>query len=258
MDGNKYSMMIIKEPWELDVMRTAGGKLAEVFHYVSSLMLPGISTEEIDKIAEDKIISLGAIPILKGYRVGEKEFPCATCISINEEVVHGIPSKRILQDSDLVSLDISLAYNGYHSDMAVTIAMPHADFALKNFIQNTEECLRVGILSARQSNRIGDIGHNIELAAKNLNLGIVTSFVGHGIGRSLHEEPPVPNFGKAGTGFLLKPGMVLAIEPMLSIGSSEIEILQDGWTAVTKDKSMSAHFEHTVAITAGGPRILTK
>lgn len=251
-------MIIIKESWELDVMRSAGGKLAEVFHYITSLILPGISTEEIDKIAEDKIISLGAIPILKGYKVGGKEFPCATCISINEEVVHGIPSKRIIQDSDLVSLDISLAYNGYHSDMAVTIAMPHADFSSKRLIENTEECLRIGILSARQINRIGDIGSSVELAAKKINLGVVTSFVGHGIGRSLHEDPPVPNFGKAGTGFLLKPGMVLAIEPMLSVGSGDVEILQDGWTAVTKDKSMSAHFEHTVAITTGGPSILTK
>jgi methionyl aminopeptidase len=251
-------MILLKEPWELDVMRSAGGKLAEVFHHVSSLILPGISTEEIDKIAEDKIRDLGAVPILKGYKVGEREFPCATCISINEEVVHGIPSKRVIQDSDLVSLDISLAYLGYHSDMAVTIVMPHANFAAKNLIENTEECLRVGILSTNQSNRIGDIGHNIELAAKKKNLGIVTSFVGHGIGRSLHEEPPVPNFGKAGTGFLLRPGMVLAIEPMLSAGSGEVEILQDGWTAVTKDKSMSAHFEHTVAITPNGTMILTK
>ncbi len=250
-------MIILKEAWELDIMRSAGGKLAEVFHYISPLIVPGITTKEIDALVEDKIISIGAKAILKGYKVGDLEFPCATCISINEEVVHGIPSQRVILEEDIVSLDISLSYLGYHSDMAKTFAMPMATDASRFLIQKTEDCLSEGIVHAKVGNRIGTIGNSIEVMANKSGFDVVRSFVGHGIGKLLHESPSVPNFGKANTGPMLKSGMVFAIEPMLTIMSGEVEVLEDLWTASTIDGGLSAHFEHTVAITESGPKILT-
>lgn len=250
-------MIPIKEPWELGVMRNAGRKLAEIVEGLKSTIVVDMPTAEIDKMTEKAILDAGAKPAFKGYRVGKAVFPATICVSINEQVVHGIPGKRRLQATDLVSLDFGLVYGGYYADTAFTMAMPEADEATKRLLDTTEQSLYQGIARARAGNRIGDIGHAVQTWCEPRGYGVVTQFVGHGIGRKLHEEPSVPNFGKAGTGYLLKPGMVLAIEPMIVMGSPKTKILSDEWTVVTEDGSRAAHFEHTVAITPSGPEVLT-
>ena len=250
-------MIPIKEPWELGVMRTAGKKMAEIVATLREEIAVGIPTIDIDRLCEEAILKAGARPAFKGYKVGRAVFPATICVSINEQVVHGIPSKRRLKESDLVSLDFGLVYGGYYADTAFTVALPPVDPDTARLLDITEKALYEAVARARANNRIGDIGHTVQSFCEEAGLGVVTQFVGHGIGRKLHEEPSVPNFGKAGTGPLLKPGMVLAIEPMITIGSPRTKVLADEWTVVTEDGSRAAHFEHTVAITPAGPEILT-
>jgi methionyl aminopeptidase len=238
-------------------MRTAGKKLAEIVASLRERVVVDMPTLEIDRITEDAIIAAGARPAFKGYRVGKATFPATICVSINEQVVHGIPSKRRLRAGDLVSLDFGLVYGGYYADTAFSMAIGAVDEQTSRLLDITERALYEAVARARVNNRIGDIGHAVQSYCESRGLGVVTQFVGHGIGRKLHEEPSVPNFGKAGTGYLLKPGMVLAIEPMITLGSPRTRILSDDWTVVTEDGSRAAHFEHTVAITPSGPEILT-
>lgn len=250
-------MIPIKEPWELGVMRTAGRKLAEVVAMLRTEVASGMTTRDIDRLCEEAIVKVGAKPAFKGYKVGKAIFPASICISVNEQVVHGIPGKRVLKDGDLVSLDFGLIYGGYYADTAYTMILPPEDPASRRLLDATEKALYEGVARARPGNRIGDIGHAVQSYCEPRGFGVVTQMVGHGIGRKLHEEPSVPNFGKAGTGYPLKAGMVIAIEPMITLGTGRTKILSDEWTVVTEDGSRAAHFEHTVAITPAGPEILT-
>lgn len=238
-------------------MRTAGRKLAEIVAGLRERIAVGMATIDIDRMTEEAILKAGAKPAFKGYRVGRAVFPATICVSINEQVVHGIPSKRTLKEGDLVSLDFGLVYGGYYADTAFSVGMPPVAESTARLLDATEKSLYEAVARARPNNRIGDIGHAVQSYCESRGLGVVTQFVGHGVGRKLHEEPSVPNFGKAGTGYLLKPGMVLAIEPMVTLGSPRTRILNDDWTVVTEDGSRAAHFEHTVAITPSGPEILT-
>ena len=248
----------MKEPWELNVMRTAGKLLAEVVAGLRERVVVDMTTLDIDRMTEAAILAAGAKPAFKGYKVGKATFPATICVSINEAVVHGLPSKRRLQSGDLVSLDFGLIYGGYYADTAFSVALGGGDEASARLVAATEAALALGIEQARVGGRVGDIGHAIETFVRAKGFGVVTQMVGHGIGRKLHESPSVPNYGKRGTGDLLKAGMVLAIEPMITLGGDDTKILGDQWTVVTKDNSRSAHFEHTVAITPAGPEILTR
>jgi len=253
-------MIPIKDWYELAAMRTAGRKLAEVAERVKEHVRVGITTDEIDRVTEEAIRSLGAMPAFKGYRVGKAVFPKSICISINEQVVHGIPGKRVVRENDLLSLDFGLVdASGYYADLAFTMLMEGASppSRAQKLLDDTRESLYEGVRSVRTGGRIGDIGAAVQGYSESRGYGVVTQFVGHGIGRSLHEEPSVPNFGKVGTGYLLKPGMVLAIEPMITLGKGKTRVLEDKWTVVTEDGSLAAHFEHTVAITPSGPEVLT-
>lgn len=253
-------MIPIKDWHELAAMRTAGRKLAEVAERIKALVRVGISTDEIDRATEEAILSLGARPAFKGYRVGKAVFPKSICISINEQVVHGVPGKRLIRENDLISLDFGLVdASGYFADLAFTLLMspPGTNERAQKLLDDTRESLYDGVRAVRTGGRIGDIGAAVQAYAESRGYGVVTQFVGHGIGRNLHEEPSVPNFGKAGTGYLLKSGMVLAIEPMITLGKGKTRILEDKWTVVTEDGSLAAHFEHTVAITPAGPEVLT-
>ena len=236
-------------------MRAAGRILAEVKVLLQKLVRPGISTKEIDAEAEALIVSRGAVSAFKGYR----GYPATVCASINEEVVHGIPSpKRKLKDGDIIGLDMGCIVEGYYGDCAVTLPVGTVPARVRELIDVTRESLDKAIVQCRVGNRIGDISHAVQTHCESHGFGVVRSFVGHGIGRALHEEPQVPNFGDAGRGPVLKAGMVLAIEPMVTMGSWEVQVLEDGWTAVTVDGSMAAHFEDTIAITDDGPDVLTR
>jgi len=236
-------------------MRAAGRILAEVKVLLQKLVKPGISTKEIDAEAEALIVSRGAVSAFKGYR----GYPATVCASINEEVVHGIPSpKRKLKDGDIIGLDMGCIVEGYYGDCAVTLPVGTVPARVRELIDVTRESLDKAIVQCRVGNRIGDISHAVQTHCESHGFGVVRSFVGHGIGRALHEEPQVPNFGDAGRGPVLKAGMVLAIEPMVTMGSWEVQVLEDGWTAVTVDGSMAAHFEDTIAITDDGPDVLTR
>ena len=250
-------MIPLKEPWELNVMRTAGKMLAEIVAGLRERVVVDMTTFDIDRMTEAAILAAGAKPAFKGYKVGKATFPATICVSINEQVVHGIPSKRRLHSGDLVSLDFGLIYGGYYADTAFSVLLDGGDEASTRLVAATEAALALGIEQARVGGRVGDIGHAIETFVRSRGFGVVTQMVGHGIGRKLHEPPSVPNYGKRGTGDLLKAGMVIAIEPMITLGGDDTKILGDQWTVVTKDNSRSAHFEHTVAITPAGPEILT-
>lgn len=248
-------MIFIKSAAELEAMRSSGALLARIADKIRGKIVIGISTEEIDKIAEGLILQAGAVPAFKGYG----GFPANICASINEEVVHGIPSKdRRLKDGDLLKIDIGISLNGYFSDCAFTIALGRVDASRRKLLEATKKALETGIAAAVVNSRLTDISWAIQSYVEAQGFSVVRDFVGHGIGRSMHEAPEVPNFGNPGQGPLLKEGMVLAIEPMVNRGTWEVRILENGWTAVTKDKLESAHFEHTVAITSSGPEILTK
>jgi methionyl aminopeptidase len=251
--------MLLKEPWEVNLMRQSGGRLAEVVALVRERVRPGVTTLELDEVAEEAIRARGALPSFKGYRPGGSgvAFPRSICASINEEVVHGIPGERALLVGDVASLDFGLVFGGYHADMAFTVAVGDVPSAVRTLLDATEQSLYEGVSRAVVGNRVGDIGSAIEAKVSPFRFGVIRDYVGHGIGRALHEAPSVPNFGRAGQGQLLKEGLCIAIEPMVTLGGYKTRVNKDGWTVVTADGSVSAHFEHTVAITARGPEILT-
>lgn len=246
-------MISIKSEREIELLRIAGNIVHETRMYLIPFIKEGITTKELDTLAEDFIRSKGATPSFKGYG----DYPASICTSINQEVVHGIPSKRKLRNGDIISIDIGACYKGYHGDSAWTFAVGEISPKKKELMEHTKESLFKGLEQVKPGNRIGDIGHAIEEHAKKYHLGVVRELVGHGVGTSVHEEPDVPNYGKAGTGPLLKEGMVLAIEPMLTLGRRDICILDDDWTIETVDNSPAAHYEHTVVVTKDGVEILT-
>lgn len=251
-------MIQIKAPWELAIMRANGRRLAEVAFGLRAMIVPGVTTFDLDAAAEDRIRAMGALPSFKGYRIPRAPpYPATICASLNEQVVHGIPNRRPLAEGQIISIDMGLHYGGYHVDMAFTAGVGRVEPRVGHLLDATRESLYVGISRALPGLRIGDIGHAIESTVRPLGLGIVRQYVGHGIGRQLHERPSVPNYGKPDTLELLKPGMCLAIEPMITLGSGETKTLKDRWTVVTSDGSWAAHFEHTIAITQEGPEILT-
>ena len=248
-------MILLKSSRELGHMRAAGRILAEVKERLKALVRPGASTKDIDEDIESFIVGKGAVPAFKGYR----GYPATVCTSINNEVVHGIPSaKRKLKDGDIIGLDLGCIVEGYYGDCAITLPVGPIPERVQELLDVTRESLDKAIVQCRAGNRIGDISHAVQTKCESHGFGVVRAFVGHGIGRSLHEEPQVPNFGEAGRGPLLKAGMVLAIEPMVTMGSWEVRVLEDGWTAVTADGSLAAHFEDTIAITGNGPEVLTR
>lgn len=248
-------MIILKTPAEIEVMAAASRVVAEVLDIVKAAVCPGISTDELDSIAEKEILARGAIPAFKGYR----NYPKTLCASVNEQVVHGIPSRRKLKDGDIIGLDLGAIVGGFYGDSAVTVAVGHIQSETEKLVRVTREALYLGIQQAVVGNRVTDISYAVQACVEAAGFSVVTEFVGHGIGRQLHEEPQVPNYGKSGQGPRLQSGMVLAIEPMVNMGRSAVRILNDRWTAVTVDGSLSAHFEHTIAIQpTGAPRILSQ
>ena len=248
-------MIILKSDREIEYMRDAGRIVAETHEEVAKAIKPGISTLELDKIAEKYIKSQGAIPAFKGYY----GFSGSICASVSREVVHGIPKKeRKLKNGDNISIDIGAMVNGYNGDAAITHPVGDIDEEMEKLLRITEESLYKGIEKAIAGNRLGDISHAVQTHAENNGFGVVRDYVGHGIGRRIHEDPQIPNYGNAGHGPRLSAGMTLAIEPMLNAGTWEVKTLADGWTVVTKDGKPSAHFEHTIAITDGKPEILTR
>ena len=245
-------MIILKTPDEIALMAKASRVVAEVLEVLKSATKPGVTTDELDRLAEAEIRSRGALPAFKGYR----NYPKTLCVSVNEQVVHGIPSKRVLKDGDIVGLDLGAIVGGFYGDSAVTIAVGRIDEKAATLVRVTEESLSLAIQQARVGNRLSDISHAVQQHVEAAGYSVVTEFVGHGIGRQLHEEPQVPNYGKPGQGPRLQPGMVLAIEPMVNMGGSAVRVLDDRWTAVTVDGSLSAHFEHTIAIQPSGPALV--
>ena len=247
-------MIVLKTGRELKIMREACRISAGALQTAGKAVEPGVTTAEIDKLAEDYIRSQGGVPNFKNY----EGYPATACISINNEVIHGIPTtKRVLKAGDIVSIDLGAKFEGYHGDNAATFACGDVSPEAKRLMDTTKESLYEGIAAAVVGGRIGDISHAVQSYVEARGYSVVRQFVGHGIGTSLHEAPEVPNFGTPGRGFRLMPGMTLAIEPMVNAGGSEVKILPDGWTVLTKDGSLSAHFEHTVVITADGPKIMT-
>ncbi len=250
-------MIIYKTSEEIEKMAVAGKLVAEVLEELKKNIREGITTLELDRIAEDLIIKSRARPAFKGYKKGGLVFPCTLCISLNNEVVHGIPSKRKLKKGELISIDVGVLKDGYYGDSAMTVGVGELAPEAEKLIKVCEEALYAGIDQAVEGNYLSDIGHAIQCLAENHGYSVVRDFVGHGIGTNLHEEPQVPNFGPSGRGVKLKRGMTLAIEPMVNVGGSSVKIRNDNWTVITSDGSLSAHFEHTVAITDEGPRILS-
>ena len=248
-------MILLKSPRELALMRTAGHVLAEVTERLTAWVEPGLSTQEIDEEVEDFIRARGAAPAFKGYR----GFPATICVSINDEVVHGIPSPhRRLKEGDIVGLDLGCIVEGYYADCALTLAVGEVAPRVRELLDVTRDSLARAIAACWPGRRLSDVSHAVQQHVEAHGFAVVRQFVGHGIGRDLHEDPQVPNFGEPGRGPQLKPGMVLAIEPMVTMGSWEVRVLEDRWTAVTVDGSLAAHFEHTVAVTEDGPEILTR
>ena len=247
-------MIVIKTPEEIEKMAKACKIVAEILEDLKAFVKPGITTKEIEMFAEEKIISKGGTPAFKGYR----GYPASICTSVNSQVVHGIPSRVRLNEGDVLSVDLGVYSDGFYGDGAVTLAVGEVSPLAKKLLKVTEEALYKGIDKATPRNRVSDISYAIENYVEANGFSVVKAFVGHGIGMSLHEEPQVPNFGVSGQGPRLKEGMTLAIEPMVNTGGYEVSILDDGWTAVTLDGGLSAHFEHTIAITDGDARILTK
>ncbi|MBI5411154.1 MAG: type I methionyl aminopeptidase [Nitrospirae bacterium] len=248
-------MIILKTSDEIEIMARASKLVAETLQALKREVRPGVTTEELDRIAEDFIRSRGGIPAFKGYR----NYPKTLCASVNEQVVHGVPSRRVLKEGDIIGLDLGAFVEGFYGDAAVSVPVGTIAPRVAELLRVTEAALYKGIEQAVVGNRLSDISHAVQRHAEAAGCSVVTDFVGHGIGRQLHEEPQVPNHGKPGQGPRLQVGMVLAIEPMVNLGAGGVRILDDQWTAVTKDGSLSAHFEHTIAIQASGPpRILTK
>ena len=244
----------IKTAQEIGILREAGKILAEIVEDLKRSLKEGITTKEVDQVAEKLIRQREVIPAFKGYR----GFPGCVCVSVNEEVVHGVPGDRQLRAGDIVSLDVGIIHKGYYSDTALTVGIGTIRDALKKLLDVTSQSLDKGIEQARVGNHLSDISHAIQTFVEANHFSVVRDFVGHGIGKNLHEDPEIPNFGPAHNGPILKEGMVFAIEPMVNMGTWQTKILDDGWTVVTQDGAPSAHFEHTVVITAKGPEILTR
>jgi len=245
-------MIILKTPDEIAVMAKASRVVAEALAVLKDAVKPGVTTDELDRLAESEIRARGAIPAFKGYR----NYPKTLCASVNEQVVHGIPSKRALKEGDIVGLDLGAIVGGFYGDSAITVGVGRIDEKTAALVRVTEESLSLAIEQAQVGNRLSDISHAVQRHVEAAGYSVVTEFVGHGIGRQLHEEPQVPNYGKPGQGPRLQAGMVLAIEPMVNMGGSAVRVLDDRWTAVTVDGSLSAHFEHTIAIQPSGPAIV--
>jgi methionyl aminopeptidase len=247
--------IMIKTPQEIEKMRISGKALRQVHNAIAPHVVPGASTMDLEEIAVRKIAELGAIAAFKGYH----GYPAALCTSVNDEVVHGIPNaKRILVEGDILSIDCGVIINGYYSDAAVTYPIGQVAPKTTKLLEVTQASLEKAILRCQVGGRLGDISAAVQELCEAEGFGVVREFVGHGIGRAMHEDPQVPNFGDPGKGPRLKAGMVLAIEPMINAGGPEVRVLKDGWTAITVDGSFSAHFEHTVAITKDGPQVLTR
>ena len=247
-------MIVCRSAAELAKMREAGRLVGEVLTLLSSAVAPGVTTADLDALAEKTIRTAGAQPAFKGYH----GYPATICASVNDEVIHGIPSgRRVLDEGDVISIDVGAVLNGYFGDSAVTLPVGHISEEAATLLRVTEEALYKAIEQARPGNRVSDLGHAVQRHVEAYGFSVVKEFVGHGIGQQMHEEPQVPNYGEPGRGPRLAEGMVLAIEPMVNAGRAAVKVLGDGWTAVTRDHSLSAHFEHTVAVTGGDPWVLT-
>ena len=246
-------MIVCKSPAEIEKMRAANQLVARVLEELATMVAPGVSTAELDAVAESRVRAAGAEPAFKGYR----GYPATLCASVNEQVVHGIPNRTPLRAGDIISLDMGVKLDGYYGDSAVTVPVGPVREDVARLLRVTQEALEKGIAQATLGGRISDIGHAIQAHVESNGFSVVREFVGHGIGASLHEEPQVANYGEPGRGPRLAEGMTLAIEPMVNMGKAGVKVLADGWTAVTRDGSLSAHFEHTVAVTKQGPLVLT-
>lgn len=247
-------MISLKSKAEVDAIKAACRIVVSTLELLERNIAPGVTTAELDRVAEANIKKSGGVSAFKGY----KGFPANICTSINEVIVHGIPGKQVLKDSDIISIDVGVKLNGYYGDAAITFPVGSISWQSRRLLEVTEEALYEGIKQARPDNRLSDISHAVQNYAESYGFSVVREFVGHGIGSEMHEDPQIPNFGAPHQGPLLKAGMVFAIEPMVNMGTYKSEILDDGWTAVTKDRKLSAHFEHTVYIGENGPEILTK
>jgi len=248
----------LKSPREIEIMRRANVIVAEVLQELKQQVAPGVTTLELDAIAEEMTLKRQAIPAFKGYNVAGRIYPRCLCASVNEEIVHGIPNNRVLREGDIIGLDYGVIFEGFYGDSAVTVGVGKVSAEAQRLMEVTEQSLYQGIEQLHDGKRLGDLGAAVQKVAESAGYSVVRAFVGHGIGKRLHEEPPVPNYGEPDRGLRLKEGMVLAIEPMVNVGTYEVEIKEDGWTAVTKDGSLAAHFEHSVAITKNGPYILSR
>jgi methionyl aminopeptidase len=246
-------VIVCKSPAELERMRAANQLVADVLVALRGQTAPGVTTAALDAFAERWVRDAGAVPAFKGYH----GFPATLCISVNEEVIHGIPGPRALVPGDIVSIDLGVVLDGFYGDAAITVPVGEIADEAETLLRVTEESLYLGIEQARIGGRVSDIGQAVQRHVEAHGFSVVREFVGHGVGRALHEEPQVPNYGPGGRGPRLTEGMTLAIEPMVAMGKAAVKVLGDGWTAVTKDRSLAAHFEHTIAVTAAGPVILT-
>jgi methionyl aminopeptidase len=247
-------MIILKSQEEIEKIAESCRIVADTIEAIRFMVTPGLTTRDVESFADTHIRELGGVPAFKGYR----GYPASICTSVNDEVIHGIPSKRFLQEGDILSIDLGVYKDGFYGDGAVTIPVGKIVPALERLLRVTEESLYIGIMNAIVGNRVSDISYAIQRHVESNGFSVVKAFVGHGIGRELHEDPQIPNFGSPGRGPRLREGMTLAIEPMVNLGSHEVVVLNDGWTAVTSDGKPSAHFEHTVLVTPDEPRILTK
>ncbi len=253
-------MIICKSADEISVMQKAAGIVAEVLLQLEKILKPGVQTSYLDRVAEELVYKNNAVPAFKGYvgRLNSKPYPSTICVSVNEEVVHGIPGKRVIKDGDLVSIDVGVKYKGFFGDAARSYKIGNVGKTVERLFAATWDALNASIDKCYAGNRLSDLSNAIETRAKKDNFSVVKVFVGHGIGKKMHEDPQILNYGVPGQGPVLKRGMVLAIEPMLNAGTSDVEILDDHWTVVTSDRKLSCHFEDTVAITDDGPLILTR
>lgn len=250
-----HDRIVLKAPWELALLRRSNRLVAETLQALAERVKPGVTTLELDRFAESYLLARGARPAFKGYR----NYPFTLCTSINEQVVHGLPSTRRLEEGDILSLDMGAVVDGYYGDAAITVAVGRISPEAERLLRVTRECLDRAVAAARKGARLAEVSGAVQAHAERSGFSVVRVFVGHGIGKELHEAPQIPNFvdPARGRGPVLKPGMVLAIEPMVNAGGAEVRVLEDKWTAVTADGSLSAHFEHTVAITENGTEILT-
>lgn len=252
-------MIRLKSPKEIEILAEGGKILAKILHELAQTLQAGMTSQELDRLAQKHMKQHGVQSSFLGYRAqGHKSYPAVTCVSINEGVVHGIPGPRVFQEGDIVGIDCGIIHQGMYLDSAHTSVVGKVSAEIESLLRVTREALEAGIAAAQAGNRIGDIGAAVQAHAERAGFGIVRQLVGHGVGYGVHEEPQVPNFGKAGTGIELKEGLVIAIEPMFTTGKAEVTTGPDGWTIITADGSMSAHEEHTIAVTAEGPKILTE